>query len=294
MTFLAPLYLLLGVAAGVPLLLHLLRRNIASRVDFPAARYLQRAEQEHSRSLRIRNLLLMLLRVLLVLTLAIAAARPFVAGLGVGHGPTAVAVVLDNSLSTTAVTNGAPMFNKLRDAARSVLEASTPGDKLWLVTADGKVRGGTRETLVAELMRISPIQTAGDLPLALRRGAAAVQGSPLPARVVAVATDGQRTAWSSATRRRRSGHRARSCRRSATQSCRTLCRRRSRSLDAARLHHVAHRCHGFRWLSRGAWRAHTRARRRWSRRAGAASCLATRAWMASLARGARAGRLRSR
>ncbi len=200
MTFLAPLYLLLGVAAGVPLLLHLLRRNIATRVDFPAARYLQRAEQEHSRSLRIRNLLLMLLRVLLVLALAIAAARPFVAGLGVGHGPTAVAVVLDNSLSTTAVTNGAPMFNKLRDAARSALEASTPGDRLWLVTADGKVRGGTRDMLVAELMRLSPVQSAGDLPLALRRATAAVQGSALPARVVAVATDGQRTAWSASTR----------------------------------------------------------------------------------------------
>lgn len=200
MTFLAPLYLMLGLAAGVPLLLHLLRRNIATRVDFPAARYLQRAEQEHSRSLRIRNLLLMLLRVLLVLALAIAAARPFVAGFGVGHGPTAVAVVLDNSLSTTAVTGGAPMFNKLRDATRSALEASTPGDKLWLITADGKVRGGTRDMLIAELMRISPVQSAGDLPLALRRAAAAVQGSTLPARVVAVATDGQRTAWSSSSR----------------------------------------------------------------------------------------------
>jgi len=42
------------------------------------------------------------------------------------------------------------MFNKLRDATRSLLEASTPGDKLWLVTADGKVRGGTREMLIAE------------------------------------------------------------------------------------------------------------------------------------------------
>ncbi|MEP6732108.1 MAG: BatA and WFA domain-containing protein [bacterium] len=200
MSFLAPLYLLLGVAAGVPLLLHLLRRNIARRVDFPAARYLQRAEQEHSRSLRIRNLLLMLLRVLLVLALAIAAARPFVSGLGVGHGPTAIAVVLDNSLSTTAVTDGAPVFTTLRDAARSALLATTAGDRLWLVTADGKVRGGTREMLVAELMRINPEQSAGDLPLALRRAAAAVQGSALPARVIAVATDGQRSAWASASR----------------------------------------------------------------------------------------------
>jgi hypothetical protein len=200
MSFFAPLYLLLGAAAAVPLLLHLLRRNIATRVDFPAARYLQRAEQEHSRSLRIRNLLLMLLRVLLILAIALTAARPLVAGLGVGHGPTAVAVVLDNSLSTTAMSGGAPVFATLRDAARALLRSSAPGDRLWLVTSDGRVRGGTSDALLAELARVAPSEDAGDLPLALRRAAAAVQGSALPARTVAVATDGQRSAWSTAAR----------------------------------------------------------------------------------------------
>ncbi len=200
MTLLAPLFLLLGGAALVPLLLHLLRRNIATRVDFPAARYLQRAEQEHSRSLRLRNLLLMLLRVLLVLALAIAAAKPFIAGVGVGHGPTAVAIVLDNSMSTTAMTSGAPVFARLRDAARATLVASAAGDRLWLVAADGRLRGGTREALLAELARINPMEDAGDLPLALRRAAAAVQGSGMPARVVAVATDGQQSAWATAAR----------------------------------------------------------------------------------------------
>ncbi|MDQ2665673.1 MAG: BatA and WFA domain-containing protein [Gemmatimonadota bacterium] len=200
MTFLAPLYLLLGGAAAVPLLLHLLRRNITTQVDFPAARYLARAEQEHSRSLRLRNLLLMLLRVLLVLALAFAAAQPFVAGLGVGHGPTAVAVVLDNSLSTTAVVDGAPAFARLRDAVRDVVTSATPADRVWLVTADGRVRGGTRESVLAEIARVAPEQGAGDLPLALRRAAAAVQGSTIPARVIAIATDGQRSAWQQARR----------------------------------------------------------------------------------------------
>ena len=200
MSFLAPLYLLLGGAAAVPLLLHLLRRNITTQVDFPAARYLERAELEHSRSLRLRNLLLMLLRVLLVLAIAFAAAQPFIAGLGVGHGPTAVAVVLDNSLSTTAVANGAPVFSTLRDAARDLVAAATPADRIWLVTANGRVRGGSRESVLAEIARVTAEQGAGDMPLALRRAAAAVQGSALPAHVVAVATDGQRSAWQSARR----------------------------------------------------------------------------------------------
>jgi hypothetical protein len=200
MSFLAPLFLALGAAAGVPLLLHLMRRNIATRVDFPAARYLLRAEAEHSRSLRLRNLLLMLLRVLLILVLALAAARPFLPGLGVGHGPTAVAVVLDNSLSTTAVVGGSAVFDRLRDAARQVIAASTPEDRLWLVTADGRVRGGSRDALLAEVARIAPAEGAGDLALALARAASTVQGSTLPAKSLAVATDGQRTSWAAAAR----------------------------------------------------------------------------------------------
>ena len=199
MSFLAPLYLLLGAAVGVPLLLHLLRRNIATRVDFPAARYLLRAEAEHSRSLKLRNLLLMMLRVLLVLAIALAAARPFLPGLGVGHGPTAVAVVLDNSASTTAVVGGKAVFDRLRDASRAVILASTPTDKLWLVTADGRVRGGSRDALIAELARIAPSEGAGDLALALRRAASAVQGASLPSTSIAIATDAQRSAWSAAT-----------------------------------------------------------------------------------------------
>ncbi|NUP54263.1 MAG: hypothetical protein HOQ19_00360, partial [Gemmatimonadaceae bacterium] len=163
MSFLAPLFLFLGAAAAVPLLLHLLRRNVTARVDFPAARYLQRAEQEHSRSLRLRNLLLMLLRVLLILALALAAARPFVAALGVGHGATAVAIVLDNSLSTTAVEGGAPVFDRLRGSARALLQASSPSDQLWLVTADGRPRAGTRVSLLADVDAVTPIEGAGDL-----------------------------------------------------------------------------------------------------------------------------------
>ena len=200
MSFLAPLYLALAAAVGVPLLLHLLRRHIATRVDFPAARYLLRAEAEHSRSLRLRNLLLMLLRVLLVLALALAAARPFLPGLGVGHGPTAVAVVLDNSISTTAVVGGSAVFDRLRDATRRLIAASTPEDRLWLITSDGRVRGGSRDALIAELARIAPSEGAGDLALALARAASAVQGSTLPSKSIAVATDGQRTSWSAASR----------------------------------------------------------------------------------------------
>src|SRR5205814_3580192 len=100
MSFLSPWFLVLAGAAAVPLLIHLLRRRIGVRVEFPAARYLARAEREHSRTLRMRNLLLMLLRMIAVMLVALAAARPTARSAGAGHAPTALAIVIDNSLST--------------------------------------------------------------------------------------------------------------------------------------------------------------------------------------------------
>ena len=92
MNFLAPFALLLAAAAAVPLVLHLLRRRQGEKVDFPAVRYLLRAEKEYSQQLKIRNLLLMVLRVMAVLALAVAAARPIGRLIGTGHAPTAMAM----------------------------------------------------------------------------------------------------------------------------------------------------------------------------------------------------------
>ena len=93
-----------------------------------------------------------------------------------------------------------PVFERLRRATRALLLAATPTDRLWLATADGQLRAGTRDALLAEVDAMAPMQGRGDLPLALRRAVAAVQSAALPARVVAVATDAQRTSWSDAVR----------------------------------------------------------------------------------------------
>src|SRR5262245_30410740 len=116
MSFLSPWFLALAGAAAIPLLIHLLRRRIGLQVEFPAARYLARAEREHSRTLRMRNLLLMVLRVLAVLLIAVAAARPTARSAGAGHAPTALGIVLDNSLSTSVVEGGTPLLDQFKSA----------------------------------------------------------------------------------------------------------------------------------------------------------------------------------
>src|SRR5919108_3596152 len=195
MSFLAPWFLLLGGAALVPLLIHLLRRKIGLQVEFPAARYLARAEREHSRTLRMRNLLLMLLRVLTVLLLALAAARPTARLAGAGHAPTALAIVLDNSMSTSVVENGTPLLDQFKRMARDALTSASADDRVWLIAADASLRAGGATNVRAEIDRVRPYAGAGRLREAVARAAATVEASTLDARQVVVLTDGQRSTW---------------------------------------------------------------------------------------------------
>ncbi len=198
MNFLAPLALVLAGASAVPLVLHLLRRRTGEKVDFPAIRYLLRAEREHSRQLKVRNLLLMLLRVCAVLALALAAARPIGRLAGSSHAPTTIAIVLDNSLSTSVVINGAPVLAQLKDAARGLIGRANSSDRLWLVTADSRVVGGSVAAVRAALDRTEALGGAGDLHAAVARAAQLARGGGLPSRQLAVLTDGQASSWMSA------------------------------------------------------------------------------------------------
>lgn len=199
MSFLTPWALLLSALAAVPLLLHLLRRRTGVRVDFPALRYLLRAEREHAREVRLRNLLLMLVRVGIVLAVSCAVARPVGPLPGFGHPPTALAIVMDNSASSAAVRGGAPALRALVSAARAVINASSSGDALFLVTMDGDVRRGEPAALLAALDSLAPIDGAGDVAAVLRRADAVLATSALPERRTLVLTDAQATQWAAVT-----------------------------------------------------------------------------------------------
>jgi hypothetical protein len=200
MEFLAPVWLAAAAAVAVPLLLHLMRRRIGTRIDFPAVRYLARAEREHSRKLRMRNLLLMLLRVAAVLILTVAAARPIARLAGGGHAPTTVAIVLDNSLSASAIQDGRPVLEGLRSRAREVVSRASGEDRLFLVTADGVSRGGSRGVILDAIDHVEPLAGAGDLERAVARAAALAREGPpssrwMHEREIVIITDGQASAW---------------------------------------------------------------------------------------------------
>ncbi len=198
MTFLHP-WLLAGLlAAGVPILLHLVQRREPPTVMFPAVRYLLDATREHQRRLRIRHWLLLLLRTLLVAALVLAAAGPTVRRTGVtGHAPGALVLVLDNSLSSGAVVDGTPRLEQLVRTADAVLARATPADAVWLVLADGTARRGDPGTLRASLRDLAPSTTRLDLGLAVQAAGEVLAAQPLTGEIIVV-TDLQASALSAA------------------------------------------------------------------------------------------------
>jgi hypothetical protein len=191
--------LLVGLAlAGLPPLLHLLGRRQPPTVPFPAVRYLTAAEREHSRKLKLRNLLLMALRMAVIVCIALAAARPVVPwSAGSSHPPAAVAVILDNSLSSGAIVEGRPVLDGLRQRARAVAARLSPDDQLWVVTADGIPQMLVPAQLAPLLDTLADQPIRLDLGDAVRSAATVLGETNVALQEIVVVSDLQATAVSS-------------------------------------------------------------------------------------------------
>jgi len=102
MSFLAPFYLLAGLAIGLPILFHLIRRTPQGRQVFSSLMFLSPSPPRMTQRRRIDDWLLMFLRIAAILLLAAAFARPFIPALTAAalSSPTEeILVLLDRSAS---------------------------------------------------------------------------------------------------------------------------------------------------------------------------------------------------
>jgi len=199
MGFLNPLFLVAGAAVLVPIILHLFYRQESKVFTFPAIRYLLRTERDHARQIRTQQLLLLLLRVAIVVLVVILGARIHFPGPGGSHDPTALALVIDNSMSTTIIDDGRRRLDTLKAVARLSVHGANHDDVIWVVRAgtpwEPAIPGGVAQALAA-IDSIRPAHGRGDLGRAVARARALVGQSDLPNREVHVFTDLQATALS--------------------------------------------------------------------------------------------------
>lgn len=187
-----PVVLLAALSVGVPLFLHLFQRHQARRLAFPALRYLERTEREHARRIRFRQLLLLFLRMTVLLLLVGAGARLFLRGPGADHPPTALAIILDNSMSTGLVLGERRVLDELKERALASLDLAGPEDRIWLIRAGEPWRplapltpGQAR----AEVLGTEVSDARGDVSAALARAAGVLGGAPFDAREIHLISD---------------------------------------------------------------------------------------------------------
>jgi len=131
MAFLYPAFLIGALAIAIPIVLHLLRRDVAPEMPFTAVRLLRRSPVERAERRRLRDLLLLLARVTALLLLAAAFARPYVRS----AIPERVRVVaVDRSYSMS----GPGRFARALALARASIDQAHAAERIAVVAFDDR------------------------------------------------------------------------------------------------------------------------------------------------------------
>lgn len=201
-----PALAIAGIAAIVPLVVHLLTRRTTRVLTFPSLRFLKSARASQARLYRLRHLLLLLLRTLAVLLLWVAFLKP-VLHLGAVREareralPSAVVVVLDASASMGHRSMGGTAFARGKTAARALLGTLGAADKANLIIAGAFPVASFTEPSEGRAMLERDVESAelsgarADMDAALAEAAAQLAACRNVSREIHVISDFQRSNW---------------------------------------------------------------------------------------------------
>ncbi|HEX8337291.1 MAG TPA: BatA domain-containing protein [Pyrinomonadaceae bacterium] len=200
MSFLNPFFLLGLAALAAPVLVHLVRRTQARRVEFPALYFVRQVPQRTIRRRTLRDLLLLALRCLALLLVVFAFTRPYFSRAGraaEAEGARSTVILLDASLSMRR----AGLFEEAKRRAEALVGEAGPGERVALLSfGEGYevVRPFTEDgsALRAALAPLAAGYEATDYEQALR-GAEALFGESKAqgGRRVVVLSDFQASGW---------------------------------------------------------------------------------------------------
>ena len=163
MGFLAPWFLAGLAAVGLPVFVHLLRKQTTEPRPVSSLMFFEQGTQSSTRHRRLRYLLLFALRTLLVLLLALAFAQPFIRHKAVQASDRLLLLVVDDSFSmnanaagVNAVKGGSTKLDEAKREALAVLAGKAPGQKAQVIALGGQMRVLTQ-----------PIEDAGALRAAV-------------------------------------------------------------------------------------------------------------------------------
>ncbi len=159
-------------AASVPILLHLWNRRRHREMTWAAMHFLLAAVKKNARRMRIEQWLLLALRTLIIVLAVLAAAEPFwnSSGLIARSGESVHRVlVVDGTLSMSAKPTDRNLFDRAKEQAAHVVDASAQGDGFTLVTVANPPRAVVATPaleprgVLEELEVLSPSHAGGSL-----------------------------------------------------------------------------------------------------------------------------------
>ncbi len=137
MSLLAPLYVLGALAVALPVLFHLIRRQIKDRTPISTVMFLPTSQPRLTRRSRLENLPLLLLRALALILLALAFSRPFLRSTSTAQTEAVnrrVVVLVDTSASMRRGDLWDQALAQLADVTQNL----RPGDSIAVVSFDAE------------------------------------------------------------------------------------------------------------------------------------------------------------
>ena len=189
-----------AAAAAVPFVLHLIMKQKPKHIIFPALQLIRERQKRSRKKLKVKNWLLLLARMALFALMALALARPTLyteVPLGDQEVDTAMAFVIDTSLSMQYTDRGVDRLKEAKTRAAEILKKATDRSEIFVIDSAEPSRPLPISPTLA-LKRIDALTLrAANRPLnsSLVQAYAAVGASKLPRREVYVLSDLAQSGW---------------------------------------------------------------------------------------------------
>lgn len=142
MSFLSPFFLFALIAVGLPLLIHLINLRKPKKYQFSTLQFFSELQKTTFKNIKVKKLLLLFLRLAAIACLALVLARPFLPpGLGMEADvsePTAIAIVIDNSISMGRTGADGPLLEQGKRIAETIKSSAKSEDRFVLQKAAGE------------------------------------------------------------------------------------------------------------------------------------------------------------
>ncbi|MCL2743164.1 MAG: BatA domain-containing protein [Planctomycetaceae bacterium] len=203
MTFLSIGFLACGLAAAIPVFIHMIHRQNLRELPFATLRFIRISEQKTRNKRRIQDLFLLLIRMAVLLLIAIGLANPAVRNLSNlwGGAKTSAVIILDNSASMAAIDGTAARIDTAVTSAEKILDELGRGDNVAVIVPCGPTfpENGqlfSSQDKVRKVLRdVKVSYETANLAAAVQKARVLLEKAVTPSKLIFVVSDQQTVSW---------------------------------------------------------------------------------------------------